>query len=71
MNMTNDFGDKISEVLVQERIIGTEYVVNILSRNGFHKLTTFLKYKRLRQVKADIFMTTLNISISLSRGTLN
>ncbi len=48
MNMTNDFGDKISEVLVQERIIGTEYVVNILSRNGFHKLTTFLKYNKVK-----------------------
>jgi len=48
MEMTNDFGDKISEVLVQERIIGTEYVVNILSRNGFHKLTTFLKYNKIK-----------------------
>ena len=45
---TNYFGDEICEVLVQERIYGKEYIVNTMSRNGMHKVTTMWSYERVQ-----------------------
>ncbi|MBR4573574.1 MAG: ATP-grasp domain-containing protein [Lachnospiraceae bacterium] len=40
------FDKDIEEVLIQERIFGTEYIVNTLSCNGKHRLNTVLRYKK-------------------------
>lgn len=40
------FGKTQEEVLVQERIYGTEYIVNTLTSNGKHRLNTVLRYKK-------------------------
>ena len=40
------FGNNQDEVLVQERINGTEYIVNTLTSNGKHRLNTILRYKK-------------------------
>ena len=40
------FGKTQDEVLVQERIYGTEYIVNTLTSNGKHRLNTVLRYKK-------------------------
>ncbi|MBR2282425.1 MAG: hypothetical protein IJ863_07390, partial [Spirochaetales bacterium] len=40
------FGEINEAVLVQERIRGTEYIVNTVSSNGFHRMTTMLRYKK-------------------------
>lgn len=38
-NMTNRFGSDNTELLVQERIIGDEYIVNTVSCKGRHRVT--------------------------------
>ena len=40
------FGDKNNVVLVQERIVGTEYIVNTVSCEGAHRVTSILRYKK-------------------------
>ena len=40
------FGKTQEEVLVQERIYGTEYIVNTLTSNGKHRLNTVLRYRK-------------------------
>ena len=43
-----DHGIEVPEVLVQERIIGTEYVVNTVSCNGKHRVVTVGVYDKYR-----------------------
>ncbi len=40
------FGDLIDEVIIQERIRGTEYIVNTASSDGFHRLTSIFRYSK-------------------------
>lgn len=42
------FGAHISDILVQERIIGDEYIVNTVSCEGMHKVTLIWKYKKVK-----------------------
>ncbi|WP_407430792.1 ATP-grasp domain-containing protein [Methanobrevibacter sp.] len=42
----NYYGDEIKKYLVQERIDGEEYIVNTVSNNGVHRITTIWKYKK-------------------------
>lgn len=42
----NSYGDEITEYVVQERIDGEEYIVNTVSNNGVHRITTIWKYKK-------------------------
>ena len=44
----NFFGNQMEELLIQERIFGTEYIVNTVSRNGRHKLLSIWKYDKLQ-----------------------
>ncbi len=39
-------GDIAQELLIQERIIGSEYIVNTLTFNGIHKVTSIWKYEK-------------------------
>ena len=38
------FGEIINELVIQERIRGNEYIVNTVSHNGVHRVTTIWKY---------------------------
>jgi len=42
------YGRPILECLVQERIVGTEYIVNTISCNGRHRLSSILRYAKVR-----------------------
>ena len=42
------FGKQITRVLIQERITGTEYVVNTASSNGLHKVNSITRYHKTR-----------------------
>ena len=42
------FGKPITRVLIQERITGTEYVVNTASSNGLHKVNSITRYHKTR-----------------------
>ena len=47
LNRHGCFGDKINEVVVQERIKGEEYIVNTISHKGDHRITTMWKYSKI------------------------
>ena len=47
LNRHGCFGDKINEVVVQERIKGDEYIVNTMSHKGVHRITTIWKYSKI------------------------
>jgi len=42
-------GDVAQELLVQERIFGTEYIVNTMTFNGFHKVSSIWRYQKKAQ----------------------
>ena len=44
----NVYGDKLTEMVVQECIKGEEYVVNTVSCNGDHRVTTIMKYRKAK-----------------------
>ena len=44
----NLYGKIVDEVLIQERIFGTEYVVNTMSRDGRHKVLSIWKYSKVK-----------------------
>ena len=48
LNTLDFFGKPIEEVLVQERIVGTEYIVNTISSEGVHRLNSVLRYKKVK-----------------------
>ena len=45
---TNKYGDNLTELLMQERIIGDEYIVNTVSCEGEHRVTLVWKYHKVR-----------------------
>ena len=40
------YGNDLDELLIQEQIEGEEYVINTVSCNGIHRLTSIWKYKK-------------------------
>ena len=42
------YGNELQEVLIQERINGDEYIVNTVSCNGTHRVTTIWKYSKVK-----------------------
>ena len=48
LNEVNIFGNKITEMVVQERIKGEEYFVNTVSCNGDHRVTLMWKYTKVK-----------------------
>ena len=44
----NYYGQDITELLVQERIDGVEYIVNTVSCNGFHRTISIWKYNKIK-----------------------
>ena len=45
MAEVNVFGDKVN-ILIQERIVGTEYIVNTVSCEGKHRLSSIWRYQK-------------------------
>lgn len=48
LNEVDAFGKQIQDVLIQEKIAGQEYVVNTISRDGEHFVTSLWKYIKKR-----------------------
>ena len=57
-NKHNYYGESISELLLQERIIGEEYIVNTVSNNGNHRVTLIWKYNKVRTPDGSILYDT-------------
>ena len=47
-NMRSFYGNELNDLLIQERIDGEEYVVNTVSCNGRHRITTIWKYHKTK-----------------------
>lgn len=46
------FGRKDGGLIMQERIEGTEYIINTVSRNGVHRITDIWVYDKVRRGRA-------------------
>lgn len=45
---TNYYGEDLNEILIQERIVGDEYIVNTVSCEGEHRVTLVWKYNKIK-----------------------
>ena len=50
----NCYGDEIDELLIQEKITGTEYIVNTVSHKGIHRVTLVWKYNKVKTSEGAI-----------------
>ncbi|WP_296887899.1 ATP-grasp domain-containing protein [uncultured Methanobrevibacter sp.] len=67
-NKHNYYGESISELLLQERIIGEEYIVNTVSNNGVHRVTLIWKYNKVRTPDGSILYDTAETVNNLNIG---
>ena len=58
MEKTNKFGDSLTEILIQERINGDEYIVNTVSCEGKHRVTLVWKYNKVKTADGAIIYDT-------------
>lgn len=62
-NRLNIYGDEVKDFVVQERIKGDEYIVNTVSCNGVHRVTTIWKYHKVSSSDGTYiydYMETIN-----------
>ena len=64
----NYYGDKIDELLVQERINGVEYIVNTVTHKGIHRVTLVWKYNKVRTSEGAIVYDSCETVNELSLG---
>lgn len=65
---TNRYGDKNNNLLIQERINGTEYIVNTVSCNGQHRVTLIWKYKKVKTSEGAMIYDTCETVNELNLG---
>lgn len=65
---TNKYGDNLTEMLVQERIIGDEYIVNTVSCEGEHRVTLVWKYNKMRTSDGAMVYDTCETVNELNLG---
>lgn len=64
----NYYGDKIDELLVQERINGVEYIVNTVTHKGIHRVTLVWKYNKVMTSEGAIVYDSCETVNDLSLG---
>ena len=67
-NKSDVYGKDNSELLVQERINGEEYIVNTLSCNGSHRITMVWKYNKVKTSEGTILYDTCETVNELNLG---
>ena len=65
---TNQYGDENEEFLIQERINGEEYIVNTVSSEGIHRVTTVWKYHKIKTNDGAILYDSMDSVNELSIG---
>ena len=65
---TNEYGDENQEFLIQERIKGEEYIVNTVSSEGLHRVTTVWKYHKVKNADGTILYDSMDSVNELSMG---
>lgn len=64
----NAYGDENTELLVQERINGEEYIVNTTSCEGIPRLISMWKYEKIKTQEGAIVYDTIKSIDSLTLG---
>lgn len=64
----NYYGDEIDEILIQEMINGTEYIVNTVTHKGIHRVTLVWKYNKVRTSEGAIVYDSCETVNELSLG---
>ena len=67
-NKNNAYGDENTELLVQERINGEEYIVNTTSCEGIPRLISMWKYEKIKTSEGAIVYDTINSVNNLNLG---
>ncbi|WP_407377694.1 ATP-grasp domain-containing protein [Methanobrevibacter sp.] len=67
-NMTNAYGQKNNELLIQERINGEEYIVNTTSCAGIPRLISMWKYEKVKTSEGAIIYDTISSVQNLNLG---
>lgn len=65
---SNAYGDAITELLIQERINGEEYVVNTTSCNGIPRVISMWKYEKTKTSEGAIVYDTIRSVNNLNLG---
>ena len=68
LNADNVFGNRLDSVLIQERIRGTEYIVNTMSCNGKHRLNSILRYSKVETDEGRNVYESIEIIKDLEPG---
>ena len=64
----NHYASKNNELLIQERINGTEYIVNTVSHKGIHRVTLVWKYNKVKTSEGAIIFDACETVNKLSLG---
>ena len=64
----NIYGDRLTELVIQERIVGEEYFVNTVSCNGDHRVTLIWKYKKTKTDEGGYIYDSIETVNELSIG---
>lgn len=67
-NELNMYGDKITEMVVQERIDGDEYFVNTVSCDGNHRVTVIWKYTKVKTAEGGHIYDSIDTVNELGLG---
>lgn len=62
------YGNELNEILIQERINGDEYIVNTVSCNGIHRVTTIWKYSKVKTAEGGYVYDTIETVNSIGLG---
>ena len=67
-NQANHYGEKNNELLIQEKINGTEYIVNTVTHKGAHRVTLVWKYNKVKTSEGAIVYDSAETVNRLSLG---
>jgi len=62
------YGNDLNELLIQEQIEGQEYIVNTVSCDGIHRLTSILKYKKIKTSEGGNIYDYIEVVTELDIG---
>ena len=68
LDKTNEYGDVNEEFIIQERIKGEEYIVNTVSSEGMHRVTTVWKYHKVKTNDGAILYDSMDSVDELGIG---
>ena len=68
LTMTDLFGKAITSVIIQERIVGTEYIVNTMSSAGKHRLSSFFRYRKVKTTEGGYIYDNTESIFNLEPG---